>query len=120
MAWSGSGYWVAVCNLIGGAAAFGLAYVLRQPDNITGAVFFAAWGILSGVLIFFTTRAIMSKPPRRLRDEQSGQVIEVPRGGDFSYLPMGSWAFINPIGALIAAAVIYLGYWNPVAQLHLG
>ena len=118
LAWSGSGYWVAVCNLVGGAAGIGLAFALHQPDNIAGAIFFAVWGLLSGVLIFFTTRAILSQPARRLRDEQSGQVVEVPRGGEFSGLPMGAWAYINPIFALIIAVVVYLGYWNPMTAFR--
>lgn len=118
LAWSGSGYWVAVCNLAGGLIGLGAAFAAQQPDNIRGALFFAIWGILSGILIFYTTRAILKQPPRRLRDEQSGQVTEIPRGGEFSGLPMGAWAYINPIAALIIAAVIYLGYWNPLAALR--
>lgn len=117
MAWSGSGWWVAICNLLGGALAFGAAWLLHGADNVAGAIFFVLWGIISGAAISLVMRTIVHGEARTLVDAATGERIEIPRGGTFSFLPMGYWALINPIFGAAIAVVIYLGYWNPLAEL---
>ena len=117
MAWSGNGWLVAVCNLLGFGLSYALSnFVLVMPQPMHAAVLFFLWCAFSAVGIFFWNRALEGRAPRVLVDAETGQRHEIPAdAGTFSNIAVRWWPLINlAVGVAFAAAVL-TGVWNPFA-----
>ena len=117
MFWSGSGLWVALCNLVGGGIGIAAALFSHQPDNIAGVIFFVLWGAISAVLIHFTAKMVGSKRARLRTEDAAG---DAPHPGDtFDGLRMETYVWLNPLACAAMAVACYLGYFNPMQYFRI-
>ena len=119
MAWSGKGWIVGLCNLLGFAPAILLFLYAPLPSlDMATAVLFGVWGVVSGAAIWFAVRNIESKPPRELIDAETGERHVIPAdAGTFSGLPARWWAIINPAFCVVIAGLSASHVWNVLAAL---
>jgi hypothetical protein len=115
--WSGWGIMVPVFNVLAfflGAILIGQAHL---DTKITEAAGLALWGVLAGVAIYFSARAIESKKGRVLIDEATQRrIVFKPSAGSFFFIPTRYWAFINPAAGVLLAGLTYESIWNPLAR----
>lgn len=104
MVWSGWGIQVPLYVV----AAFFLAMMGIAPLHLAGGLDIAASAALTGAIaggaVYFTARAIESKPGRTFIDAGTNQSFEVkPSAGSFFFIPTRYWAFIIPLLAFLFA-----------------
>lgn len=108
--WSGWGILVPLYVVV----AFGLSIVgvsaIGLAEGWEAAVGFTVAGLLAGVAIFFTARALDAREGRVLLDEKTGQrVLLKPSAGSFFFIPTRFWAFIAPAVGVLFGAVMAMG-----------
>ena len=118
-AWSGKGWIVGLCNLVGFAPAILLFLFLPWPSfDAATAVLFLVWGVASGAAVWFAVRAIEAKAPRELIDAQTGERHIIPAdAGTFSWLPAKWWAVINPVFSVVIAGLALTHTWNVLSAI---
>lgn len=105
--WSGWGILVPLYVVV----AFGLSIVGVSAVGLAApweaAVGFGVAGVLAGVAVFFTARALDAREGRVLLDEKTGQrVLLKPSAGSFFFVPTRFWAYIIPVVGVLFGALM--------------